>query len=60
MLYSEYYGKLQGRESPLPGAKELIASLFERGYKVWPPVPSSRNVSATSDDRPERPNPIDS
>jgi hypothetical protein len=60
MLYSEYYGKLQGREPPLPGAKELIASLFERGYKVWPPVPSLRNVSATYDDRPDRPNLIDS
>ncbi len=60
MLYSEYYGKLQGWELPLPGVKELIASLFERGYKVWPPVPSLRNVSATYDDRPDRPNLIDS
>ena len=34
-LHSEYYGKLQERGHPLPGAKELIASLVERGYEVW-------------------------
>jgi hypothetical protein len=59
MLYSEYYGEVQGRERPLPGAKELTASLFERGYGVWLPVPSPRSVRATYDDRPESPNPID-
>ncbi len=34
-LHSEYYGELQERGHPLPGAKELIASLVERGYGVW-------------------------
>ena len=34
-LHSEYYGELQERGHPLPGAKELIASLAERGYGVW-------------------------
>ena len=34
-LHSEYYGKLQERGHPLPGAKELISSLVERGYEVW-------------------------
>src|SRR3712207_4516646 len=34
-LHSDYYGKLQERGHPLPGAKELIASLVERGYEVW-------------------------
>jgi HAD superfamily hydrolase (TIGR01509 family) len=34
-LHSEYYGKLQERGHPLPGARELIASLVERGYEVW-------------------------
>src|SRR4028119_1698609 len=34
-LHSEYYGKLQERGHPLPGAKELIASLVGRGYEVW-------------------------
>src|SRR5829696_4956557 len=34
-LHSEYYGKLQERGHPLPGAKELVASLVERGYEVW-------------------------
>jgi HAD superfamily hydrolase (TIGR01509 family) len=34
-LHSEYYAKLQERGHPLPGAKELIASLVERGYEVW-------------------------
>ena len=34
-LHSKYYGKLQERGHPLPGAKELIASLVERGYEVW-------------------------
>ena len=34
-LHSEYYGELQERGHPLPGAEELIASLIERGYEVW-------------------------
>src|SRR5829696_7191230 len=34
-LHSEYYTELQERGHPLPGAKELIASLVERGYEVW-------------------------
>jgi HAD superfamily hydrolase (TIGR01509 family) len=34
-LHSEYYSKLQERGHPLPGAKELIASLVEGGYEVW-------------------------
>ena len=34
-LHSEYYDELQERGHPLPGAKELIASLVERGYEVW-------------------------
>jgi HAD superfamily hydrolase (TIGR01509 family) len=34
-LHSEHYGKLQERGHPLPGAKELISSLVERGYGVW-------------------------
>jgi HAD superfamily hydrolase (TIGR01509 family) len=34
-LHSEYYGELQEHGHPLPGAKELIPSLVERGYEVW-------------------------
>jgi HAD superfamily hydrolase (TIGR01509 family) len=34
-LHSEYYGELQEHGHPLPGAKELISSLVERGYEVW-------------------------
>jgi HAD superfamily hydrolase (TIGR01509 family) len=34
-LHSEFYGKLQEYGHPLPGAKELIPSLVERGYDVW-------------------------
>ena len=34
-LHGEYYAELQERGHPLPGAKELIASLVERGYEVW-------------------------
>ena len=34
-LHSEYYGKLQERGHPLPGAKELVASLVEGDYEVW-------------------------
>jgi HAD superfamily hydrolase (TIGR01509 family) len=34
-LHSEFYGELQEYGHPLPGAKELISSLEERGYGVW-------------------------
>jgi len=34
-LHSELYAKLQEYGHPLPGAKELISSLHERGYEVW-------------------------
>ncbi len=34
-LHSEYYAELQEHGHPLPGAKELIPSLGERGYEVW-------------------------
>ncbi len=34
-LHSEFYGELQQHGHPLPGAKELIGSLKERGYGVW-------------------------
>jgi HAD superfamily hydrolase (TIGR01509 family) len=34
-LHSEFYGDLQEHGHPLPGAKELIPSLVERGYEVW-------------------------
>ena len=34
-LHAEYYADLQDYGHPLPGAKELIASLVERGYEVW-------------------------
>jgi HAD superfamily hydrolase (TIGR01509 family) len=34
-LHSEFYGELQEHGHPLPGAKELISSLKERGYEVW-------------------------
>ena len=34
-LHSEFYGELQEHGHPLPGAKELISSLKERGYGVW-------------------------
>ena len=34
-LHSEYYAELQERGHPLPGAKELIASLVDKGYEVW-------------------------
>jgi HAD superfamily hydrolase (TIGR01509 family) len=34
-LHSENYAELQERGHPLPGAKELIASLVDRGYEVW-------------------------
>jgi HAD superfamily hydrolase (TIGR01509 family) len=34
-LHSEFYAELQEHGHPLPGAKELIPSLRERGYDVW-------------------------
>jgi len=34
-LHGEIYGELQRHGHPLPGAKELIPSLKERGYAVW-------------------------
>lgn len=34
-LHSEIYAELQPHGHPLPGAKELLASLAERGYQVW-------------------------
>ena len=34
-LHSEIYAELQDYGHPLPGAKELISSLRERGYEVW-------------------------
>src|SRR5918997_2929487 len=35
LMDTDYYGKLQERGHPLPGAQELIASLVDRGYEVW-------------------------
>jgi HAD superfamily hydrolase (TIGR01509 family) len=34
-LHSEFYADMQRHGHPLPGAKELIPSLVERGYEVW-------------------------
>jgi HAD superfamily hydrolase (TIGR01509 family) len=34
-LHSEFYGELQEYGHPLPGAKELIPILLQRGYGVW-------------------------
>ena len=34
-FHSEIYEDLQAFGHPLPGAKELISSLKERGYEVW-------------------------
>jgi HAD superfamily hydrolase (TIGR01509 family) len=34
-LHSEFYAELQVYGHPLPGAKELIPTLGERGYEVW-------------------------
>jgi HAD superfamily hydrolase (TIGR01509 family) len=34
-LHGEIYEELQPHGHPLPGAKELIASLAERGYQIW-------------------------
>ena len=34
-LHSEFYAELQEYGHPLPGAKELIPALTDRGYEVW-------------------------
>jgi HAD superfamily hydrolase (TIGR01509 family) len=34
-LHKKFYAEIQDRAHPLPGAKELISSLSERGYEVW-------------------------
>ena len=34
-LHSEFYEGFQKFGHPLPGAKELVTSLKERGYEVW-------------------------
>ena len=34
-LHEEIYGEIQRYGYPLPGAKELIALLSDRGYEVW-------------------------
>jgi HAD superfamily hydrolase (TIGR01509 family) len=34
-LHSEFYEGFQKFGHPLPGAKELLSSLKERGYQVW-------------------------
>ncbi len=34
-LHSELYMEMQEHGLPLPGAKEIISSLVERGYDVW-------------------------
>ena len=34
-LHAELYAEMQEHGFPLPGAKELIASLAERGYDLW-------------------------
>ena len=34
-LHSERYMEMQEYGLPLPGAKQLVASLVERGYDVW-------------------------
>ena len=34
-LHSAFYAELQEHGHPLPGAKELIPILRERGYEVW-------------------------
>jgi HAD superfamily hydrolase (TIGR01509 family) len=34
-LHGELYMEMQKHGFPLPGAKELIASLAERGYETW-------------------------
>ena len=34
-LHTQYYDGLQQYGHPLPGAKELLSSLKQRGYEVW-------------------------
>ena len=34
-LHSAFYAELQQHGHPLPGAKELIPTLRERGYEIW-------------------------
>lgn len=34
-LHGEIYAELQPYSYPLPGAKELVTSLHEKGYRVW-------------------------
>src|SRR5918997_5550267 len=34
-LHSELYAELQKHGHPLPGAKDMISSMRERGYEVW-------------------------
>jgi HAD superfamily hydrolase (TIGR01509 family) len=34
-LHGELYLEMQEHGHPLPGAKELVASLAERGYQIW-------------------------
>lgn len=34
-LHDKFYGEVQEQGYPLPGAKELISDLSERGYEVW-------------------------
>lgn len=34
-LHGEFYSEIQHRGYPLPGARDLISSLSERGYEVW-------------------------
>src|ERR671918_348971 len=49
-LHSEFYGELQEYGHPLPGAKELISSLKERGYEVWF-VTSAKDEELEAEDR---------
>ncbi len=34
-LHTEFYGELQKYGYPLPGARELIADLSNKGYELW-------------------------
>ncbi len=34
-LHGEFYSEIQHRGYPLPGARDLVSSLSERGYEVW-------------------------
>src|SRR4028118_845261 len=47
-LHSEYFAELQEHGHPLPGAKELIASLVDGGHAVCSsPAPRTRSSSTT-------------